>query len=183
MNFNKEQVFTLITEIIKDQPNIVTVTKRIEFCNAEFSNLTVNDFTSNYLIKSNWTNKSAKLQKTKIDLINLNFSFNNISFNVTSLTNYDEIHKIGRLKTINNKILGFNFKKEIKYVDLYPQIKYKMGINGVVYDLDIEEFNFIMSCYYKSYELYDEREKVRINDQKEKELNEKVKELLTKYNI
>jgi len=116
-------------------------------------------------------------------LIDLSISADKIAFKVKSITNFDNIHKIGRSKTIENKILGFKFKKEIKYFDLYPQISYEMTIENLIYNLDIEEFNFIMSCYYKSYELYDQREKTRIKEQKEKELNEKLVSLIRKYRI
>ena len=163
-NLDKEKAITLITEIIKEHPQDATVVKINEFCNCEFNNITANDFTSNYLIKSNWSNRSTRLNKTAVGLIDLSISADKINFKVKSLTNFDNIHKIGRSKTIVNKILGFKFEKEIKYFDLYPQISYEMTIGDLIYNLDIEEFNFIMSCYYKSYELYDQREKTRIKE-------------------
>ena len=165
---DKEKAITLITEIIKEHPQDATVVKINEFCNCEFNNITANDFTSNYLIKSNWSNRSTRLNKTDVGLIDLSISADKIQFSVKSLADFDKIQKIGRSKIIVNKILGFKFKKEIKYFDLYPQISYEMTIGDLIYNLDIEEFNFIMSCYYKSYELYDQREKQELKNKKKK---------------
>lgn len=181
MEIDKEKAITLVTEIIKTNIDNITNSNKSYFCDSVFNNnVTANDFTSYYVLKSKWNNTICKkLRKQTIYLSKLEFNIDFVKFSIYEEVNISSMHDIGKIFTLNMKCMFIPYKKDIKYIVKYPEINRKLKINEQEIDLTIEEYNFLMSCYVSGKKLCEQQEKEKIQNQEDVFLDK----LIKKYNV
>lgn len=101
------------------------------------------------------------------------------------LQNSNDIHKIGLEIKVNKKKLFIPYKKtQLYYLLKYPITYFiDITINNLShitkYELNIEEFNSLMSFYYKMKQKNEENSKINMNN----EISENITKALNKYEI
>lgn len=179
---DKEKAITLICEYIKSKNDIEHISKvnSNAFCNNVFNtHYGINEFGNYYIIKCNDT----YLNKVQISKDYLSFTNNNVAYKLNIELDFDSSIPIDKTIDINVKFFGFSKINTIKYQVLMPKKNYILSIGHYTFNIDEEEYNFIMKTYDDVIQLHNKEKEANKLLNLQKNNDDSISKLLKQFNI